>query len=1484
MHHKFWTNLQDKLVHWTQRFPNFVGGFDANAHMSYETEPHIGTHGLEARTNTAGTCLQSLLRHIGGWLPSTYECCHSGDTSTWVSNVNGQGARCDYILLPCAWQGQCRTAPDDTLDAGTNGIDHMPLQCKIEICLPRGKKMKPTGGFDRRALQRCSHTRLADFFQDYPKIPWSMDVHQHATELAQWIGKQLRLHFPPAKNKPRKSYISDQTWQIRQTRTSMRRLMAHHCRHASSMTRSVVLQAWRTGEMLPTKDLLLMAMTHVKLIVQIRRRVAQLTKDLQKALRHDRTMSLEQLGEQAKHMTQADFAAALKALGVQSKKKPSYALPLPMVRDMDGTPLDTLGAIAERWRSHFSQQEDGQPTTIEELMHLCDAKAATGFVCPDWFQLPTFQEVEASFRRTKTNKAYFADDIPGDLLSRIPHVLTNCFFPLLLKQAAYQKEALLHKGGRLVPAYKKGDSTDCNSYRSLFISSPLGKALHSIYRQELGQIFDGQRLQMQLGGLKGHSIVQASHALRLYHTNALKTGKSCAFLFIDIQSAFYRLLRQHLTTCTQDERGVEQLFHSLGLNDYAFEEFQALYHGKPALEASGASPFLVSLFQEFYQSTWYSVTGSEVLTLTRRGSRPGDSFADICFGFVLSRIMRKIEEQLIFDFPFMMMKWNGQSSPFPSDATQRCLGPLLPIWADDVAVAIQHDNASELLKAIPQIANHVLHALAVAGLQPNLKPGKTEILVELRGEGSLQAKRDWLEANYKFPLTSPLFDEPLRSAHCYKHLGTFVQQSAKLTKDLSVKFAIAHDTFTRFRPQIFGNRSPRLKTKVQYFRSLILSAITFSCATWEMPTKRQALQMRNGFLRLYKRLAWAHRGSTVKEWSFDQVRAYLELPQPEEVCREARLRYLMQLIRTGQPHTWALIQEQKTWYAIVCEDLEWLQAFCPENDIPTGAEHDWWKAEEWAQHHPRQWKSVIRKAMARAVSFHVRWYDWSTWHADIQNELVEIGAIAIPRPQLADVFWCLSCGKKFGSNAAMAVHAFKKHSRVQTARRFVEGQTCLCCLKKYGSYVSLVNHVKRQTSCMQFYQTKPYLLDPPPGVNSRADRTRNDRLHDPFMQAEGPHEARDGSSAITDPQIQDECTRLQTMWDAALKVPGVDEMLRQLKMATLSSYLYPIELSTCFERWSYSKEEDWTMTQLCAMRFFQQNFSFEWFLGETEGTKSLPQQSLAFFAAQAQSLQGLSSKVIRPPQYKPRVFAHLFSGHRRIGDIQSHLEQAGVFAISVDIIFHADFGDLAKPETFSFFARALAENVLLGFIGGPPCETWSRARGTILSDGQPGPRIVRSLARPMGLLGLRKREHEQVVFGSRLLGITLKLMTIALRTGKTAILEHPAEDNVNCHQVCIWRLPVVCTLLRFQQCRRIRVFQGFFGAKSPKPTDLLCVNVTEKAEQMLLSGRTTALPQTASIGKGTQGEWLTTSLKEYPSDFCRLLANIFLEKPARLWR
>ena len=72
---------------------------------------------------------------------------------------------------------------------------------------------------------------------------------------------------------------------------------------------------------------------------------------------------------------------------------------------------------------------------------------------------------------------------------------------------------------------------------------------------------------------------------------------------------------------------------------------------EPALSEGEVSPFLQSLFAEFYRDTWYKINGAAKWTWTRRGSRPGDSFADLCFGYALARILRNIEAKLLERFP-----------------------------------------------------------------------------------------------------------------------------------------------------------------------------------------------------------------------------------------------------------------------------------------------------------------------------------------------------------------------------------------------------------------------------------------------------------------------------------------------------------------------------------------------------------------------------------------------------------------------------------------------------------------------------------------------------------------------------------------------------------------------------------------------------------------------------------------------------------------
>ena len=128
--------------------------------------------------------------------------------------------------------------------------------------------------------------------------------------------------------------------------------------------------------------------------------------------------------------------------------------------------------------------------TPQQLIHMNEEIPRRKAVLPCWDQLPTLAELEQALRNTASGKAFFYDEVPGDVLRQLPALFAQVLFPLFLKETVWQREALLFKGGRLVPMFKKGSPSDCRNFRSLFVSSPIGKLLHGIYRQELGRWFD----------------------------------------------------------------------------------------------------------------------------------------------------------------------------------------------------------------------------------------------------------------------------------------------------------------------------------------------------------------------------------------------------------------------------------------------------------------------------------------------------------------------------------------------------------------------------------------------------------------------------------------------------------------------------------------------------------------------------------------------------------------------------------------------------------------------------------------------------------------------------------------------------------------------------------------------------------------------------------------------------------------------------------
>ena len=141
-----------------------------------------------------------------------------------------------------------------------------------------------------------------------------------------------------------------------------------------------------------------------------------------------------------------------------------------------------------------------------------------------------------------------------------------------------------------------------------------------------------------------------------------------------------------------------------------------------------------------------------------------------------------------------------------------------------------------------------------------------------------------------------------------------------------------------------------------------------------------------------------------------------------------------------------------------------------------------------------------------------------------------------------------------------------------------------------------------------------------------------------------------------------------------------------------------------------------------------------------------------------------------------------------------------------------------------------------------------------------------------GLPSLALKELVQIATGNELLTFTLLLASVMIQTGGIGIVEHPAEPTEE-QAAAIWKLPFVQALLAAPGVTRRRLAQGLFGAPSPKPTDLLVVNLPDLAMELRKWMTRSELPKGRAIGLSQEGHWRTGFLKEYPPAFCGAMAT-----------
>ena len=255
-------------------------------------------------------------------------------------------------------------------------------------------------------------------------------------------------------------------------------------------------------------------------------------------------------------------------VGSSNKLRQGLA-PLPALRQLDGTPCQSVQAILDRWVSFFADMEGGTRVSYEELHHkwrdslLRHTPEAEVLSISE---IPSLCALEAACRRVKAGKAHGPDGVPSELCMFFPAPVAKLLYALMLKLIAFGHEPLLHKGGTVMPIWKGKLAKDtCEAFRSILLSSNLGKVIHRTLRVHQRSIYEAYLNSSQLGGRCHVPVTLGTHQARAFLRWHRSHSRPTAILFIDLQEAFYRVLRQLALPGDFDDEHLARLASRLGL-------------------------------------------------------------------------------------------------------------------------------------------------------------------------------------------------------------------------------------------------------------------------------------------------------------------------------------------------------------------------------------------------------------------------------------------------------------------------------------------------------------------------------------------------------------------------------------------------------------------------------------------------------------------------------------------------------------------------------------------------------------------------------------------------------------------------------------------------------------------------------------------------------------------------------------------------------
>ena len=333
----------------------------------------------------------------------------------------------------------------------------------------------------------------------------------------------------------------------------------------------------------------------------------------------------------------------LQRLGRRKKSLDKGPRPLPRLKVADDKYAQSFEACQEIWRNQFAEIEAGIQVTDVQLVQLHKQSVAQGTrearFCPD----PC--EILSVLRKCKNGKVPGPGQLPVDILKAGGAQMAKLLTPLLVKASWHMREPLNWKGGLLIPLFKgKGSPAEPSAYRSIFLSDICAKIHHSHMRKVLAEVWSQEEDLIQMGGKKGCSTDVAHHFLHAHLSWSRARNVSCGILFVDLQAAFYSVLRSSLFAGEFHDDEICFAMKQLGITPQEWHEIKQCVTRDNATDGVETHP--AGILHDMFSGTHFTMQGLNDKVATMRGTRPGDPVADILFNMAFRLVVLDARQRI----------------------------------------------------------------------------------------------------------------------------------------------------------------------------------------------------------------------------------------------------------------------------------------------------------------------------------------------------------------------------------------------------------------------------------------------------------------------------------------------------------------------------------------------------------------------------------------------------------------------------------------------------------------------------------------------------------------------------------------------------------------------------------------------------------------------------------------------------------------------